>query len=372
MFDRSDAIRARLAAPLLLALAIGLAWFALESLVYRTGAYFHFAEPDSNTGAVVSALLVLEREYRPTARNVLVFGDSRVAEGFSRTHAAGADDRFNFINLAVPASTARTWYYLLREIDRRGYTFEGVVVGTLYRSRHGEPLADWPIDPAHAARLIGLRDAWSFPATFDSATQRARARHAALLPALALRQDTLAFLESPLLRLRHVLKVRPAYLDALRTYPGRDEVMPQVRFTGTTHAVSEWADATPAQRTQVAAILADLGERPTDLLARNDAFLGRWLGGIAQLARARGARLIVYPLPRGPYSTLLDRDERLPPSLAALDRRPGVVVLPANLLADLEAPRYFFDPLHANRAGRELTGTRVGQHARAALGETRR
>lgn len=367
MFDRFDAIRARLAAPLLIALAIGVAWFALESLVYRSGAYFHFAEPDSNTGSVVRALLVLEREYRPGARNVLVLGDSRVAEGFSPAHARTTAPDLNFINMAVPGSTPRTWYYLLREVDRRGHAYEGVVVGTLYRHRNSEPIADWPIDPAHAARLVGLRDAASFPASFDSDPMRERARHAALLPALALRQDTLAFLESPRERLHDVLKVRPLYLDALRAYQGRDETMPELRFDETGQVVADWGTTTPAQRVHVMAILGDLAPRPPALRARNEAYLERWLGNIASLAQRRGARLILYSLPRGPYRALLDDDSGLPPSLASLDRRANVAVLPPGLLADLESPQHFFDQLHANRAGREATSARVAAATRDSL-----
>ncbi len=367
MFDRFPAIRARLGATALLVLSIGSAWFLLESLVYRSGAYFSVAEPESNAGAVVRALLVLEHDYRPDARNVLVFGDSRVAEGFPPQGAAGGDATFNFINLAVPGSTARTWYYLLREVDRRGFDFDAVVVGTLYRSTHGQPLADWPLDAAHAARLVGLRDVVSFPATFDDPAMRERARHATLFPALALRQDTLALLESPRARFRDVFETRPAYLEAVRGYPGREENMPGVRFAASGDPVVEWASATNGQRLEVDAILADLAPRPPWLLAANDAFLGKWLGSMAGIARRRGARLIVYPLPRGPYRALLPDHPALPSSLQSLAGEAGVVVLPPDLLAELEAPRFFFDRLHANRAGRERTGAVVGARVREEL-----
>lgn len=372
MFDRYHNILARLRAPLLLALAIGLAWLVFESIAYRSGAYFRIAEPDSNTGAVVTALQVLEREHRPQARNILVFGDSRVGEGFSPQRAAAGDPRFNFINLAVPASTARTWYYLLRAIDRRGYTYDAVVVGTLYRSTHAELLADWPIDAAHAAGLVGLRDGWSFPATFQAPAQRDRARYAALLPALNLRQDTQALLEAPLERFTKIVHGRPAYLDALRVYAGREEEMPVVEFSASSPgkvkaSVIDWGNSTPAQRLQVAAILSDSTPRPPAMIAGNDAFLGRWLGSMARITQRRGALLIVYPLPRGPYRVLFGTDSRLPPALEALRHRSQVMVLPPGLLAELESPQFFFDPLHANRAGRERTGSVVGARVRGAL-----
>ena len=145
MLDRPTAIRARLQAPLLLVGAVLLLWFAFESLLYRSGAYFAIAEPDSNAGAVVNALLVLDRHFRPGVRTVLVLGDSRVAEGFSGP-LARAGSEVDFISLSIPGSTPRTWYYLLREINRRGYRYEAVLIGMFYRAI-GPQLSDWLLAP---------------------------------------------------------------------------------------------------------------------------------------------------------------------------------------------------------------------------------
>lgn len=351
----------------MLALAIGLAWFVFEALVYRSGAYFRIAEPDSNTGAVVTKLAVVENQYLPSARNILVFGDSRVGEGFSSPRAAGGDSGINFINVAVPGSTPRTWYYLLREIDRRGYRFDAVVVGTLYRDTGTGLRANWSLDPAHASALLGLADAISFPATFESDPMRERARHAVLFPALAMRQDTLALLQAPRVRRDKIRKGRPGFLAAVRNYPGRAETMPALRFAADGRSVTDWGGATAEQRGKIEAHLSELTPRPEAVIGPNDAFLGRWLGAMAQVAHDRNAQFVVYPLPRGPYRDALGEEPPLPASLQTLQRMPGITVLPPGQLARLEAPEYFFDTLHANSAGREYTGDAIGAAVRALL-----
>lgn len=370
MLDRPAAIRARLKAPALLAFAILLAWFVFEALLYRSGAYFRMAEPDSNTGAVVKALMSVEQQYRPGVHNILAFGDSRVAEGFSSPHAAAGDASFNFINVAVPGSTPRTWYYLLREIDRRGYRFDAVVVGTLYRDTGTGLRANWSLDPAHASALLSLADAIAYPATFESAQMRERARHAVLFPALAMRQDTLALLQAPRERRDKIRDGRPGFLASVRNYPGRTETMPVLRFAADGHSVVDWGQATAEQRGKIEAHLSELTPRPEAVIAPNDAFLGRWLGAMAQLAHDRDALFVVYPLPRGPYRDALGEEPPLPSSLQALQRAPGVTVLPPDQFARLEAPDYFFDALHANRAGREYTSDSIGSAVRALLAGT--
>ncbi len=368
MFDRGSAIRARLATPLLLALAIGVAWIAIESLVYRTGAYFFIAEPDSNTGAVVSTLLALDRHHRADARNVLVFGDSRVGEGFSALIAANGDAHFNFINLAVPGSSPRTWHYLLREIDRRGFAFDAVVVGVTYRPAGGSLHADWPLDPAHAARLLDLKDVLAFPATFDSKAMRDTARRTVLFPALASQQDAQAFLQAPWDRLHKVRRWRPAYLDAVRTYGGRDERMPEIGLAPAAAGVTNWGTATPVQRSQIETHLREVASQPDAFSAANADFMRRWISAMARITRDRQATLILYPLPRGPYGDAYD-EPRLPAPPREFAVGGKVHVLAPDLLTGLEAPPYFFDALHVNGKGRERTSQRVGEHVRAILRE---
>jgi hypothetical protein len=344
-----------------------LIWFAFEALLYRSGLYVHLAEPDSNTGAVVNALLQLQRQYQPGARHVLVFGNSRIGEGFSAPIANDTSTRLRYINLAVPGSTVRTWSYLLRAIDRAGYEYEAVVVGTLYRDDTRSLLADWPLDPAHHAALIDLRDAIAYPREYTTPDMRERARHAVLLPALALRRDTQAWLTAPWTRARKLLRTRPAYLAASATYPGRSERLPELHFDADAR-VTDWRDATPAQRSLIESHLETLRAPVAPDIARaNLDYQIRWLGAIADRAAQRGAQLILLQMPRGPYSAALPATPDTPPVLAALATHDNLIGLPADLLAPLEQPEFFFDGLHANRAGRERLSRILAERVDAVL-----
>jgi hypothetical protein len=361
MFDRPDQILARLKAPLLLAAAMLGLWFAAQALLYRSGTYYALAEPDSNTGAMVNARLLLQREYAPGKRNVLVFGDSRIGEGFSAKLAEQHGGEVNFVNLAVPGSTTRTWYYLLRRIVRDGYAFDAVLVGTLYQPRDAMRLAEWPLDPAHQIPLLDLADLRDYPDAFESEPMRERARRTLLLPALAMQQDTRAALAAPLERAHKLLRSRPGFLAAVPEYAGREARMPELTLDRA-GAVLDWRDANATERATVESHLAELrAPADPDIAASNRAYAARWLGGMAELAAQRGARLILFQLPRGPYHALQPPHPDDAAALAALHGHDRATALPADLLDELEQPQFFFDALHLNRAGRERMSALLGQ-----------
>lgn len=364
-FDRPSIAWKRLHYPVILAVAVLLAWFLIQSLVYRSGAYYRFlAEPDSNTGAAVLRPLLAQRGASRTPPTALVFGDSRITEGFSPASAKAAAPAMNFVNVAVPGSTARTWFYLLRRMQRDGTPFDAVVVGVLYQPIGAGRWTDWPLDPAFMAPLTDLRDAREFPASFQDAAVRRRAHDALWLPALLMQKDTQALLSSPGERQRS-LKGKQWWLENIGDYAGRAEVMPALDFDAQGH-VRDWGQATPAQREWVQQHLAALAGAPSP---ENDAFLAHWLGKVLALARGNGARLIVFPLPRGPYPQVLPPDPGTTPALVALAREPDVTVLPADYLADLEAPEYFFDALHGNSAAQKIMSERLARTVAAAMAQ---
>ena len=286
---------------------------ALQALVYRSGLYYRVADPKSNTGAVVNALLILEQHYQPGARTVLVLGDFRIVEGFSGPLAQG-DGRLRFIALGVPGRSPRTSCYLLREIVRRGYAFEGVVLGITLQART-ESLSDWPLSPLQDAPLLGLADTLAYPASFDLKAARVRARRGLLFPEVALRHDSVALLQSPIARWQKIVRHRRE-LAAVRDYPGRDQMMPALRFSATGE-VSDWQTASELQRVQINAMLAKR-TRPADSALRraNANYYATWLGAIAELAHQQGGRAIAFALPRGPYREVLDAPAQTPTSIA--------------------------------------------------------
>lgn len=341
--------------------ALFLLWFAVEALVWRSGLYYKVAEPWSNTGATVNALMNIERVYRPGSRTVLVFGDSRVAEGFSGQLASNGG-HINFINLAVPGSTPRTWYYLLRKIDRSGYKYEAVLVclgfSTLQRRA-----SEWVLDPPHDAPLLDLRDTFSYPESFSTSEMRRRAAYAILAPAVTMQEDVRTFLTAPIQRWQEVFRERPGYLGALTVYSGHEERMPPIAFN-LNREVCDWGSSTAEQRALVEANIASLRTKPNlPLEADNHAYDAKWLSTIAAWVHAHGAKTIFFRLPRGPYRDLLPR-EFAPLPVEAAD---GLIILPGDVAGELERPEYFFDFLHLNRFGRARMTAILSNNVRTLL-----
>lgn len=358
MFDSPLTAWNRIRTLLLLALAVGLLWFLLESLIYRSGFYYrHLAEPHSNAGAVVMRLGLAERQARAGMPTVLVFGDSRIGEGFSKPLAEAAAPGFNFISVGLPGSTPRAWYYLLRELVRRDLPFDIVVIGLLYQETM-PTWPDWPLDPAFMAPLVDGRDMRVFPAGFSDAKVRWRAQQSIWLPALLMQKDTQALLSDPRARWR-ALQGKSWWFDNISDYQGNPNRMPDLEFSAD-GAVRDWGAASAEQKALIERHQNDLKRPPS---AAVDAFSQHWLEQVLGLVRARGARLVIYPLPRGPYPQWLGPPQTSP-ALTALAAEPDVTLLPADYMAGLEAPQYFFDALHANQAGRRITSERVAAAVR--------
>ncbi|MCX7557632.1 hypothetical protein OS187_12530 [Xanthomonadaceae bacterium JHOS43] len=354
-FDSLCLVWRRLRHPVGLAVVVLLGWFLLDSILYRSGFYYRFlAEPHSNAGAAMLRPLLARRNATEVPPTVLVFGDSRVGQGFSPPTAASVVSDVTFVNVAVPGSTARTWYYLLRKMVRDEVPFDVVVVGVPYQPTGAARWVDWSLDPAFMASLTDLRDAREFPASFEDPDIRRRARHAFWLPALQMQQDTQALFASPRERWRS-LRGKRWWLAHVDDYPGEDAHMPALEFDGN-RQVRDWSRATAEQRAALEQHLQILSQEPA---ADNEAFLGHWLGRLLGLVRGNGARLIIFPLPRGPYPEILPRDNVPSAALSALAQEPDVTLLPADFLADLEAPGYFFDALHANSTARAIVSRRL-------------
>ncbi len=360
-FDSPALAMRRLFHVLVLTLAVGLLWFLLESLIFRTGFYYRqLAEPFSNAGTTALNLRLARRNASTQPPTVLAFGDSRVGEGFSPAIAHDTAPELNFINVAVPGSKPRTWYYLLREVVRKEIPFKFMVIGIVYPPMGAGDWSDWALDPAFMAPLVDLRDAREFPASFNDASMRHRAQEAIWFPSLLMQKDIQALLAAPRERRRH-LRGKRGWLTYIGNYRGRDETMPSLAFDSD-RGVIDWKDASAVQRTELEQHLRVLEQSPAD----NTTYARFWLGKLLKLVRDNDAQLVFYPLPRGPYPDILPANSAPPIWLSELAQAPNVTVLPADFLIDLEAPAYFFDALHANRAGRAITSERVA-HAIAAI-----
>ena len=102
----------------------------LDALVFRSGFYLRWLEPQSVAGSTRNAVRRVEATISPGRRNVLVMGNSKIGEGLS-TALADANTEgsgLHFISGFIPGSALRIRYSLLREIDPQANRFAAIVL----------------------------------------------------------------------------------------------------------------------------------------------------------------------------------------------------------------------------------------------------
>lgn len=290
--------------------------FAIDAAAFRTGLYRRILEPQSYAGQVEA---MLGRAASAHA-DVLVLGDSRIAEGFSAS-LANSRGSLRFFNAAIPGSSPRCWFYLLERLDASRWRTI-VVPLDRFEDEDGEwDFADNPMDAAILAGTLTLAGTPGFVASHASAGAKAAALRSALFKGFAFQQDLQRFLASPRSRLEAVAQFRAHAAEWSDGYEGRAERMNPAALTDR---------ATAPQR------------------GLHHRYRLRWLAKIRRLA---GDRLIVIRLPRGPVVRALPPD--LPSAVRVLGLRTG----PEDLFEDLERPELFADELHLNREGRSRFST---------------
>src|ERR1700687_3336732 len=101
----------------------------LDAAIFHGGLYTTILAPQSYAGQVQLVVSAERERLIATQPQVLVLGDSRMAEGFSAKLADAAPDaRFKYINASVPGSTLRAEYYLLRELDTDANRYASIVI----------------------------------------------------------------------------------------------------------------------------------------------------------------------------------------------------------------------------------------------------
>ena len=154
------------------------------------GVYVHWLEPESTAGMLMLAEQLVAAQLRPDRRNVLVIGDSRIAEGFSQVTAnqTAAGDHLNFVRLGLPGTTPRVWALLLQRLDPRRDRFQAVylMAPSLRDEDIAEDFANRVLDNAYLGPILGLGNLHDYPDSFFLPAARKEARDAVLFPALSL------------------------------------------------------------------------------------------------------------------------------------------------------------------------------------------
>jgi len=342
-----------------LALAL---FFAADSLIFRAGWYGEYLEPDSSAGSLESHLYWLAYAPAPKVPQVLVVGDSRIAEGFSsRTATASTGRSLYFWNLGVGGTVPRIWYYALRDLDPTRRRYAAIVIGL---DRYSDE--DWDAefedrisDQNYLVMRLGFGDCVDFAGSMRTMANRHRALAGCLFRGMVLRSDVQAFLADPETRMRRADDWLINGLNYDSGYSGKTENLSGLSVDWSNRTIQFPDGVSDPVRAELNRFLLPEPVANTGALAR---YRQRWLGGILDLYKDSPTRLIFLRLPRAP----LVRPDAFRPGatiskgfVVSAAHTPRVDVLPAETFTDLERPEWFADALHLNRQGRPVFSTRL-------------
>ena len=330
-------------------LLFGLAVFiCVDGAIFHTHLYSSILAPDSYAGRV--AAITRAEKQRPSSglKEVLVLGDSRMAEGFSTAVAdeLGSAAGLKFVNLAEPASTIVTWHYLLREVDPTAQRYWAIIVpyGIGYEPKTAEGLRI-----SMAAPLLRYRDSFRFASAFQTWSGRFRAFTACLLRGSAYQNDVVDLLQHPIARIRSV-QLEPTRLRSRAVYEGRDYDIVGTSYDPKTGQVTFPPRLNEAQREVIRKSLVQPSQSETQH------FLKMQRDGIQRIFNHysdSSTAIVLTPVPRSPFGGLpgfsFAGHSAFPSELA----KRAAFSLPEQTFDFLEKPEYYFDGYHLNAKGRQ-------------------
>jgi hypothetical protein len=354
-------------------LAAGLLLFALiEAAVFHTGFYTSILDPSSSTGTI-ETLIRNEKNRAVHDRNqVLCVGDSRmgILPRMANEHNVG----YWFASIAIGGSTARCWYYFLRDTDPTARRYAAVVVPTNdYDLRDTvDNLTDRLLDVNFVIAHLRFGDLAEFSGSYRETAGRWTAFRDGLLKGLVYKRDFQEFLIHPWARLENVRVMREGSAGWAYNFAPENHSLQGLSVDWAAQKIHFPDGLAEPQRN----LISDVLLRPqAPQIGANAAYHRYWFGRILDLYRGSGTRVIFIRLPRAP---VLPPD--LPPPnpaspLRALAAQPDVVLLDEHRFDELERPELFGDPLHLNGEGilrfsrilaeevRRILGPPAGAHA---------
>ena len=337
-------------------LAIG-AFLCVDGLIFHSGLYVSILAPNSYAGRVEEITRAEANRTPSGMREVLVLGDSRIAEGFSTALAneLGSPSGLKFVSLAEPAASANTWYYMVREVDPTARRYAAIVIpyGVGY-----EPNSADPLRISMTAPLLRYLDCFHFASGFQRWAGRFRAFTACILRGSAYQDDVVDLLEHPIARFRS-LQQEGARLHSREVYEGRDYDLIGTSYDATTGQVTFAPKLNEAQRQAIRKSLLQPSQSETEYslkLQRN------WIPRIMSRYSASPTAIVLLPVPRGPFAELPGFSTAFHSILPATITQRAAFSLPEDTFDFLEKPEYYFDAFHLNAKGRRtFTETLVAQ-----------
>ena len=333
------------------------AFVCVDGAIFHSGLYVSILAPNSYAGRIAEITKAEEQRDPSGLKEVLVLGDSRVAEGFSSALAneLGYPSGLKFVSLAEPAASANTWYYMVRDVDPTTRRYSAIVIpyGVGY-----EPNSADPLRISMTAPLLRYTDCFQFAGGFQRWSGRFRAFTACILRGSAYQDDVVDFLEHPVARLRSIQQ-GPKRTQSRAGYQGRDYDLVGTSYNGMSGEVIFAPKLTETQRQAIRKSLIQPSESDVEYSLK---LQREWIPQIMNRYSKSPTAIVLTPVPRGPFVELpgFSRPYHSVLPNAITQRTP--FSLPEQTFEFLERPEYYFDAFHLNAKGRQrFTETLVGE-----------
>lgn len=322
---------------------------AVEAVVFRTGLYSRLLEPDSSAGQLQSILDDEKRRPLSGPREVLAIGDSRMGLRPKTANELEAHTGLHFATIAMPGSTPRVWYYMLRDVDPTARRYAAILIAVdEYDDEDYADLSNREMDIRYVTPLLGWADVLPFAASFSGWRTRWEAARAALFKGYAYRADVQDLLAHHKYRMKKI-EVMHREAAAWRY----NQPWTEADVTGLTVDWKAWTIHFPEGSTaEQKRILTEVLMRETvEQTGLRGKYRSHWYGRIADHYRGSPTKLVFLRLPRGPVvrPIFVARKTAAARELAAAN--PQVRLLPEHAFDSLEQPQNFGDPLHLNQTG---------------------
>jgi len=343
-----------------------LLFLLVEGLIFRAGWYNNYLAPNSSAGTVESYLYWLKRIPQGKLPEVLMVGDSRIAEGFSAPAADRASgNRIHYWNFGMGGATPRVWYYVLRDADPTRRRFAAIVLALDQYSDQDsvDSIEDRVIDLNFVIGRLRLSDCVDFASSMKSWEYRSRSLSGCLLKGIPLRRDAQEFLRHRKDRLKYVKDWRANGVGYLNDYQGLAEDLHGLAADFATRII-HFPPGLNAERHDT---VQDMVMRaPAEQTGEVTRYRKLWLGKILDLYKDSPTQIIFLELPRAP----LPIPEGTEPA-AFLEwalQRPHVSALAMGTFRDLERPELFYDGLHLDKMGRGIFTERIAAQIPPLIG----
>jgi hypothetical protein len=361
--DERTIIRSRQLIATCLAAVAGL--FIVDAALFRSNLYPSVLEPDSSTGLFELTLRIEKLAQRQLGDNLIcTLGDSRFAYTAKYTNELTPETGYIFRNAGIAGSDARSWYYLLRDLDPQAHRYQAIVIGL--DSYDDEDNFGEHADDIRALHYVVNRlrwyDVFDFPWSFRDPQLRWEAFRGTLLKGFVFQRDIHAFLDDPKKRIAYVHLVHREAANWRNDYEAPTVSMAGLSIDWTTGQVAYPLDMDASQKDTLEYALK---APPVSTYHLGD-FRRLWFGRILDRYQGSRTRIVFLRLARGPVPR--PAHPPLPSSIRDFAKRPNVLLYDEHAFEFLEHPELFRDAVHLNRQGSHLFSAALARGIRQLLG----